>query len=103
MGPSVNLNPSASLKIFGFKPMIFVYRRVFAHDFNIDFTWCNHHRPRSSFVKIEPGIVQINEVCRRTGDWTIDTEDCQLNLLAWLDVPADDQAVGCVPPRDNRS
>lgn len=60
--------------------------------------WAGH-----AVAEAQPGMADPDEVGRRIRDRAVDAKDRELNPLSRPDVAADDQAVGSVPPADDRS
>ena len=102
-GPSVNLKPSASLKIFGFGGTIASIAGSFANDFDVHLARRDRDRHYTAFVKLQLRLAHPDVIGWRVRDRTVDAEDRQLDLLTGLNASIDDQPIGGVPAFDDRA
>src|SRR5581483_11361637 len=77
--------------------------RAVSDDLNVHFAGNNRNGSGFGTIQQQPGISHPDVVRRRIRDWAVDAEDGELNLLAWLQIPAHHQSIRGVPTCNYRT
>src|SRR5262249_9700000 len=80
-----------------------VDRRIQSLHLHVDFAWDDRDWAWGLAIERELRAPHEDEIRRRIRYWTVNPEDRQLDLLSWLHIPPNHEAISCIPSANHRS